>query len=92
MIETFKHKGLRRLYEKNDRSGVRSDMLDKLQKILSALESADRAEDLNLPMFRFHQLIGNRRGTFSVTVKANWRVTFTFYDGAAHDVNLEDYH
>ena len=92
MIGTFKHKGLRRLYEKNDGNGIRPDMLDKVQKILSALEAADRPQDMNLPMFRFHPLIGNRRGAFSVTVKANWRVTFAFYDGAAHDVNLEVYH
>jgi proteic killer suppression protein len=47
---------------------------------------------LALPLFRFHPLTGNRRGTYSVTVKANWRVTFRFHEGAAHDVNLEDYH
>jgi len=45
-----------------------------------------------LPMFRFHALVGDRRGTYSVTVKANWRVTFRFHEGAAHGVNLEDYH
>ena len=41
---------------------------------------------------RFHLLTGDRRGTYSVTVKANWRVTFRFHDGAAREVNLEDYH
>lgn len=92
MIETIKHKGLRRLYEKNDRGGIRPDMVDKVQKILSALEAADTPEDMNLPMFRFHPLIGDRRGAYSVTVKANWRVTFGFHNGAAYDVNLEDYH
>lgn len=92
MIETFKHKGLRRLYEKNDRGGIRPDMVDKVQKILSALEAADTPEDMNLPMFRFHPLTGARRGAYSVTVKANWRVTFGFHNGAAYDVNLEDYH
>ena len=92
MIETIKHKGLRRLYEKNDPGGIRPDMVDKAQKILSALEAADRPEDMNLPMFRFHPLTGDRRGAYSVTVKANWRVTFGFHDGAAYDVNLEDYH
>jgi proteic killer suppression protein len=92
VIETIKHKGLRRLYEKSDRSGIRPDMVDKVQKILSALEAADRPEDMALPMFRFHPLTGDRRGTYSVTVKANWRVTFGFHDGAAYDVNLEDYH
>lgn len=92
MIETFKHKGLRRLYEKNDRGGIRPDMVDKVQKILSALEAADTPEDMNLPMFRCHPLTGARRGAYSVTVKANWRVTFGFHNGAAYDVNLEDYH
>ena len=92
MIETLKHKGLRRLYEKNDRSGIRPDMVDKVQKILSALEAADSPEDMALPMFRFHPLTGDRRGTYSVTVKANWRITFGFHNGAAYDVNLEDYH
>jgi len=92
VIETIKHKGLRCFHEKTDRSGSRPDMVDKVQKILSALEAADRPEEMKLPMFRFHPLTGNRRGTYSVTVKANWRVTFRFQDGAAYDVDLEDYH
>ena len=92
MIETIKHKGLRRLHQKNDRSGIRPDMVDKIQKILSSLEAAESPEDMNLPMFRFHPLTGDRRGTYAVTVKANWRVTFRFQSGAAYDVNLEDYH
>ena len=45
-----------------------------------------------LPSFRFHPLAGNRRGTYAVTVKANWRITFRFHEGAAYDLNLEDYH
>lgn len=92
MIGTIQHKGLRRLHEKNDRSGIRPDMVDKAQEILSALEAADSPEEMDLPMFRFHPLIGDRPGTYSVTVKANWRVTFGFHNGAAYDVNLEDYH
>ena len=60
MIETIKHKGLRRLYEKNDRSGIRPDLVDKVQKILSALEAANGPQDMALPMFRFHRLTGGR--------------------------------
>jgi len=92
VIESIKHKGLRRLYERNDRSGIRADMVDKVQKILSALEAANGPEDMALPMFRFHPLTGDRRGSYSVTVKANWRVTFRFHGGAVYDVSLEDYH
>jgi hypothetical protein len=43
-----------------------------------------------LPLFRFHPLSGDRRGTYPVTVKANWRVTFRFQEGGVHGVNLED--
>jgi toxin HigB-1 len=92
VIGSIKHKGLRRLHEKNDRSGIRPDLVDKVRKILSALEAADTPEEMALPMFRFHRLTGNRRGTHSVTVKANWRVTFRFDNGAAYDIDLEDYH
>ncbi len=92
MIETIKHKGLRRLYEDKDRSGIRPDLVDKVRKILSSLEAANGPEEMALPLFRFHPLTGDRRGTYSVTVKANWRVTFRFHEGTAYDVNLEDYH
>lgn len=92
MIESIRHKGLKRLYEKNDRGGIRPDLVDKVRKILSALEAADSPGDMALPLFRFHPLTGDRRGTYSVTVKANWRVTFTFRQCAACDVDLEDYH
>jgi proteic killer suppression protein len=92
VIETINHKGLRQLHEKNDRSGIRPDLVEKLQKILSSLEAANGPQEMALPMFRLHPLTGDRRGTYSVTVKANWRVTFRFHEGAAYDVDLEDYH
>ena len=92
MIESIKHRGLRRFHENGDRSGIRPDLLDKVQKILSALEAADSPEEMALPQFWFHPLTGDRRGTYSVTVRANWRITFSFHQGTASDVNLEDYH
>jgi proteic killer suppression protein len=82
---------LRQLYEKNDRRGIRPDLVAKVQKILSALEAANGPRDMALPLFRFHPLTDGR-GTYSVTIKANWRVTFRFHEGAVYDVNLEDYH
>jgi proteic killer suppression protein len=92
LIETIRHKGLRRLYEDHDRSGIRQDLVEKVRKILSALEAANGPEDMALPLFRFHPLTGGRRGTYSVTVKANWRMTFRFRESAAYDVDLEHYH
>jgi proteic killer suppression protein len=92
MIESFKHKGLRRYYEKNDRSGLIAEHVERIKKILSALEAAETPEDLDLPTLHFHVLAGNRKGDFSVTVRANWRITFSFVHGNAYQVNLEDYH
>lgn len=45
-----------------------------------------------LPGYAFHPLKGNRKGTYSVSVSGNWRITFGFVEGDAIDVNLEDYH
>jgi proteic killer suppression protein len=92
VIENVKHRGLRRFHENGDRSGIRHDLVDKVHKILSALEAADRPEEMALPQFHFHQLTGDGRGTYSVTVRANWRITFTFAKGTAYDVDVEDYH
>ena len=92
MIASFRHRGLQRFYEKNDRSALRADYADKIKQILTALEAAETPEELDLPTFHFHALKGDRAGVYSVTVRANWRITFRFRHGNAHDVHLEDYH
>ena len=92
MIESFKHKGLRNLFEQDDASRVKADQVDRLRLILSALEQASVAQDMNQPTFRLHPLKGNRKGVWAVTVRADWRVTFRFEGGDAYDVDLEDYH
>lgn len=92
MIENFKHKGLRRFYENNDRSGINSEYAEKIKIILSMLDAAETPDEMNIITFRFHELKGGRKGTYSVTVRANWRITFKFENGNATDVNFEDYH
>jgi proteic killer suppression protein len=48
---------------------------------------------MNLPGLGLHELSGDRKGTWSVKVSGNWRVTFTFSGGGdADDVDYEDYH
>ena len=92
MIESIRHKGLRRFHDKKDRGGIRPDLVEKVSLILSALDAADGPDDMALPLFRFHPLKGDRKGAYAVTVKANWRMTFRFRQGGAYDVDLEDYH
>jgi toxin HigB-1 len=92
MIVSFKHRGLKRLYDSGDRSGIRTDLLEKVQRILTVLDAASVPGALDLPGFRLHQLRGNLRGYWSVTVRANWRIIFRFSNGHAQDVELVDYH
>lgn len=59
---------------------------------LAALDSARALEDLDIPGYRFHELKGNRKGIWSISVSGNWRITFEFIDGNIFIVNYEDYH
>ena len=92
MITSFKHKGLKLFYDKGNRSKLPANMVDKVELILTALDAASNIEDMNLASFRLHPLTGNRKGEWSVTVRANWRIVFKFETGNAYDVNFEDYH
>lgn len=92
MIRSFKHRGLKRLYERGDRSGVRPDILDTVERILTVLDSAATPQALDLPRFRLHPLKGDLKGFWSVTVRANWRIVFRFAGEHAFDVELIDYH
>jgi proteic killer suppression protein len=92
MIESFKHKGLRQLFEDDNPRGVNPEHVRKIRQILAALYAAQAIEALNLPTFRLHPLTGNLKGLWSITVRANWRVIFKFAGGKAFDVDLVDYH
>jgi toxin HigB-1 len=92
MITTFRHKGLKRLYEDDDRSKLPADMVDRIARLLALLDSAATIEDMNQPSLRLHSLKGDLSGFWAVTVRANWRIIFRFADGQAFDVDFVDYH
>jgi proteic killer suppression protein len=92
MIRSFKHRGLKRLFERDDRSGIRPDLLDNVEDILARLNQATTPQALNLPGYRLHPLKGGLRGFWSVTVRGNWRIIFRFEREDAFDVELIDYH
>jgi proteic killer suppression protein len=91
MIRTIRHKGLKRLFEQGDPSGVNSEHVSKLRNILATLQAAPTVAHMDVPGFRLHPLRGQMKGFWAVTVKANWRVIFRFGD-AAEDVDYVDYH
>jgi len=92
MIKSFKDKTLRLLFVKGDKSKIRSDLLRKTENILTRLQAAKEIRDMNAPGLMLHKLKGTKKGTWAVTVRSNWRITFRFKNGDAFDVKLEDYH
>lgn len=92
MIKSFRHKGLRTLYETGKKTGVQASHVSKLRMQLAALASAQVIEDMDIPGFDLHELRGSRKGKWAISVNGNWRVTFEFRDGNAFVLDYEDYH
>jgi proteic killer suppression protein len=92
MIKKFKHKGLKKLFESGEASGIQPKHADRLRQILALLETAGSIADMDLPGLNLHELKGQRKETYSVNVSGNWRVTFKIVNGDVLDVNYEDYH
>src|SRR4051812_17782889 len=92
MIASFRRRGLKRLFERGDRSRIGADMVSRVENVLAVLNRARRPEDMDLPGFRLHPLEGDRAGEWAVTVRASWRGGFRFENGDAVDVGLVDYY
>ena len=92
MIKSFRHKGLKKLFETGATSGINPQHAHRLRKILALLETSETIDDMDLPGLNLHQLKGKRKGTLSVKVTGNWRVTFKTENGDVLDVDYEDYH
>ena len=92
MIESFKHKGLRQLFEDDNPKGLNPEHVRKIKQILGLLNAAHKIADLGYATFRLHPLKGDLKGCWSMTVRANWRIIFKFEDAKAFDVDLVDYH
>lgn len=92
MIKTFRHKGLRKLFETGSTAGVQASQATRLRFQLAALDTAQTIEDMDIPGFRLHPLKGDMKGRWSIMVNGNWRITFEFKDGNAYILNYEDYH
>jgi proteic killer suppression protein len=83
---------LKRLYERGDRSQIRPDLVETVERILTVLDAATAPQALDLPRYHLHPLKGDLKGFWSVTVRANWRIIFRFDGVDAADVEMIDYH
>ena len=91
MIKSFRHKGLRKVFETSSTSGVQASHAKRLRMQLAALDTSQTIEDMNVPGFALHPLKGEMRGRWSISVSGNWRLTFEFKDGNAYVLDYEDY-
>ena len=92
MIKSFKHKGLKLFFETGSTRGINAQHAGKLERILDRLDASARPQDMNLPGYKLHKLIGDKSGAWSVWVNGNWRVTFYFEGSDAILVDYQDYH
>lgn len=92
MILSYRHKGLKKFAETGSKSGIQPKHAEKLRRLLTALDVASRAEDMDAAGSNFHALKGDLQGHWSVTVNGNWRLTFAFDDEDASLVDYQDYH
>lgn len=92
MIKSFKHKGLKLFFIDGNKKGIIPDHANKIARILDRLDSSIKPEDMNLPSYKLHKLIGENKNTWSVWVNGNWRITFEFENENAIVVDYKDYH
>jgi toxin HigB-1 len=92
VIQSFRHKGLRRFFESGSLAGIQPQHAARLRIQLAALNTAVAIDDMDIPGFRPHPLHGPDRGRRSIWVNGNWRLTFEFLDGNAYVLDYEDYH
>ena len=92
MIESFKHKGLERFFTTGDKRAIPVQSAARIDRMLDRLDASIKAEDMDLPGYKFHSLKGDRAGEYAVTVTGNTRITYRFDGQNAVAVNLENYH
>jgi len=94
-IRNVLHKGLRCFIEDDDASGLQAVTISKIRRIVSFLQDMEREDELRtIPVWKAHQLTGDRKGTWSLFVTRNWRITFRIDQNEIEiiDLNYEDYH
>ena len=92
MIRSFRHKGVQRFFEKGAKAGIQAHHERRLRLMLSRLDDARKASDMDAPGWKLHALKGDLKGHWAVWVDGNWRFTFMFEGEDAVSVDYRDYH
>jgi toxin HigB-1 len=94
-IRNVLHRGLRRFIQHNDALGLAPSVVEKVRNILTFIQEMEDAQELrDIPSWNAHRLTGDRKGSWSLTVTRNWRITFEIDQTGKEifDLDFEDYH
>ena len=91
MIASWRHKGLKELFETGDSRRVAPALKDRALRRLDRLNVAASLAEVNIPGFDFHALRGKPR-RYTIHVNGPWCITFGWDGENAIDVDLEQYH
>jgi proteic killer suppression protein len=92
MIKEFRHRGLEKYFAKGTKAGIQAKHEKRIRLILARLGASTSPQDMNLPGLQLYELKGKRKGTWSVSVSGNWRITFVFDGVDVVGVDYEEYH
>lgn len=92
MITTFRHKGLKELFERGETRRIEQKHWDRCREILTVIHNAANTVEINRPGYKLHTLAPTRPSVWSIRAYGAWRITFRFEKGVAFDVDLEQYH
>jgi len=92
VIKSFRHKGLKKLYDTGSQQGVKPEHINRLRLILARLDGSQSPQDMDLPGLSLDKLKGKYKNYWAVSVSGNWLVIFRFEDNNAVDIDYLDYH
>lgn len=92
VIASFRHAGLRALFEWGRSRKVQPDLHKRCTRAMDALHAAAALSNLKMPGWSVHPLKGDREGRHAMAVSGPWRITFRWDGKDAHELDLEQYH
>ncbi len=90
MIRSFRNVALRKFWETSDTKRIPTDWAGRIEQILDILDAATAPEDLAIPGLGFHGYAEETKPRFGVMASGAWRLSFSWKEGDAHDVDLEE--
>lgn len=91
-VKSIKNKALKKFFYEGDDSKINPDHVESIREILTALNASHATKDIKNSFKSFDKKKGSGKGTYSINVNGNWRVTFQIEDDGVTLVDYLDYH